>query len=217
MASKSKPKRIGAFICLILGIIVLLCSFLPIYTVSLDIPDTVGVSESTDAESLKVGVTAYDAFKALVKADHLLPESIETKIYDVVQKLDKNLALSTSGEEHNAMYKSMAESKPISLYTYIIYIGAVVMIFSGALMVVFGLLGTLIRAKLFKSFNVLFSLTGLLGSGAVLAGSILIKKGFAETLAGTALSMSYFMIIPIAVAFISFVCLLAIKNKRRIR
>lgn len=217
MASKSKPKRIGAFICLILGIIVLLCSFLPIYTVSLDLTDTEGIAESTDVESVKFGVTAYDAFKALIKAEHLLPENIETKIYDIVKKLDKNLTLSTSGEEHNASYKAMAEIKSISLYTYIIYIGAVVMMFSGALMVVFGLLGTLIRAKLFKNFNVLFSFIGLLGSGAALAGSILIKKSFTEAMVGATLSMSYFIIIPIAVAFISFVCLLAIKNKRRIR
>lgn len=217
MASKSKPKRIGAFICLILGIIVLLCSFLPIYIVSADLPDTEGVSESTDIASLKVGVTAYDAFKALIKADHLLPKDIETKIYDVVHKLDKNLLLTESGHAHAEKLKTMTDNKSLALYTYMIYIGAVVMIFSGALMVVFGLLGTLIRAKLFKSFNVLFSFTGLLGSGAALAGSILIGAKYTEAFAFTTLNISYFLIIPIAVAFISFVCLLAIKNKRRIR
>lgn len=203
MASKSKPKRIGAFICLILGIIVLLCSFLPIYTVSAEIPDA------------KTGVTAYDAFKALIKKDHLLPEKIETKIYDVVQKLDKNLQLSTSG--HDKLLKSMTDNKSTKLYAYVIYIGAVAMMFSGALMVVFGLLGTLIRAKLFKSFNIIFSLLALLGGGATLAGSVLIGAKFTEAFAYTALNMSYFLIIPIAVAFISLICLLAIRNKRKIK
>lgn len=216
MASKSKPKRIGAFICLILGIIVLLCSFLPIYTVSAEIPDNIGVAD--EIANAKVGVTAYDAFKALIKKDHLLPENIETKIYDVVQKLDKNLSLSTSGTEHAANLNRMTEDKSLSLYTYVIYIGAVAMMFSGALMVVFGLLGTLIRAKLFKSFNIIFSLLALLGGGATLAGSVLIGAKFTEAMLGLmALNMSYFLIIPIAVAFISLICLLAIRNKRKIK
>lgn len=213
MASKSKPKRIGAFICLILGIIVLLCSFLPIYTVSAEIPDNIGVAD--EISDAKIGVTAYDAFKALIKKDHLLPENIETKIYDVVKKLDKNLQLSTSGQVD--ILKLMTDNKSTKLYAYVIYIGAVAMMFSGALMVVFGLLGTLIRAKLFKSFNIIFSLLALLGGGATLAGSVLIGAKYTEAFAYTALNMSYFLIIPIAVAFISLICLLAIRNKRKIR
>lgn len=218
MASKSKPKRIGAFICLILGIIVLLCSFLPIYTVSAKIPDNVVVPDSSDIADAKIGITAYDAFKALIKKDHLLPENFETKIYDVIMKVDKNLQLSTSGSGHADVFKTMTENKTISLYTYIIYIGAVAMMFSGALMVVFGLLGTLIRAKLFKSFNILFSLLALLGGGATIAGSVLIGAKYTEAMLGLmTLSMSYFLIIPVAVAFISLICLLAIRNKRRIK
>lgn len=218
MASKSKPKRIGAFICLILGIIVLLCSFLPIYTVSLKVPSADSNLEITDIADMKTGITAYDAFKALIKKDHLLPEKIETKIYDIVQKLDKNLQLSTSGSGHADVFKSMTENKSTKLYAYIIYIGAVAMIFSGALMVVFGLLGTLLRAKLFKSFNIIFSLLALLGGGAALAGSVLIGAKYTEATLGLAtLSMSYFLIIPIAVAFISLICLLAIRNKRKIK
>lgn len=214
MASKSKPKRIGAFICLILGIIVLLCSFLPIYTVSAEIPDNIGVAD--EISDAKIGVTAYDAFKALIKKDHLLPEKIETKINDIVQKLDKNLQLSTSGQVD--ILKSMTDNKSTKLYAYVIYIGAVAMMFSGALMVVFGLLGTLIRAKLFKSFNIIFSLLALLGGGATLAGSVLIGAKFTEAMSGLmALNMSYFLIIPIAVAFISLICLLAIRNKRKIK
>lgn len=215
MASKSKPKRIGAFICLILGIIVLLCSFLPIYTVSAEIPDNTVVPD--EIANAKVGVTAYDAFKALIKKDHLLPENIETKIYDVVQKLDKNLSLSTSGTGHAEVFKTMTENKSLSLYTYVIYIGAVAMMFSGALMVVFGLLGTLIRAKFFKSCNIIFSLLALLGGGATLAGSVLIGAKYTEAMIVMSLNMSYFLIIPIAVAFISIICLLAIRNKRKIK
>lgn len=218
MASKSKPKRIGAFICLILGIIVLLCSFLPIYTVSFKSPSADSNLEITDIADMKVGITAYDAFKALIKKDHLLSANIETKIYDIVKKVDKNLQLSESGNGHADTLKRMTDDKSLALYTYMIYIGAVVMMFSGALMVVFGLLGTLIRAKLFKSFNILFSLLALLGGGATIAGSVLIGAKYTEAMLGLAtLSMSYFLIIPVVVAFISLVCLLAIRNKRKIR
>lgn len=217
MASKSKPKRIGAFICLILGIIVLLCSFLPIYTVSLKSPSADSNIEIPDIADIKVGVTAYDAFKALIKKDHLLPANIETKIYDIVKKIDKNLQLSESGNGHADTLKTMTDNKSLALYTYMIYIGAVVMMFSGALMVIFGLLGTLIRAKLFKSFNILFSLLALLGGGATIAGSVLIGAKYTEAMVIMSLSMSYFLIIPVAVAFISLVCLLAIRNKRKIR
>lgn len=202
--SLKRPRRLASFICLLMGLLIIVSMFLPIFKLDVDIL----------GNKVTTGTTGYDMVKAVINKDHLLKSGIETQIYKIVNKLDKDTTLSTSGVSHNALFKALKADSTTKLYAYFIYFGAIIALICGVLMVVFGLLGTLIRAKFFKACNILFSLFALIGSALAVVGTFLIAKPLGALFIGMTVPFSYWAIVMVVPALIAIIGYVLIRNKR---
>lgn len=180
MASFKKQRRISSFICLIMGLLILVSMFFPILNYEM----TVG-----EEKHVVYTATPYDMLKAVLNKGSILPENVEQEIYKIVIKIDKDAALSSEGAMHSTVYKQLVEES--KLYAYFAYFGALIALAAGAVMVVFGLFGTIMRAKLFKFINISASLIAIVGGALSIAGILLLGK----------LDISASAIIPVSIKF----------------
>lgn len=202
--SIKRPRRLASFICLLMGLIIIVSMFTPIFKMEIDVL----------GNKVTTGVTGYDMIKAVIKKDHLLPESVEIKINEIINKVDKDTTLSTSGTAQTDFYKTLTQENTTKLYTYLIYFGAIIAAVSAILLVLFGLLGTLIRAKFFKSCNIIFALLALIGGALCVAGTVFIAKPIGALIALAAVPFSFWAILLTAPALIALVGYVFIRNKK---
>lgn len=202
--SIKRPRRLASFICLLMGLIIIVSMFTPIFKMEIDVL----------GNKVTTGVTGYDMIKAIIKKDHLLPESVEIKINDIINKVDKDTILSTSGTVQTDFYKTLTQENTTKLYTYFIYFGAIIAAVSAIFMILFGLLGILIRAKFFKSCNILFALLALVGGALCVAGTVFIAKPIGALITLATVPFSFWAILLTAPALIALVGYMFIRNKK---